>query len=56
MHQLSHLFLNSTSADILEIINWSVNERVSVQAICKNVPYCSKFTSTLHDNPPILQT
>ena len=33
MRQLSHLFLNSISADILETINWSVNERVSIPAI-----------------------
>ena len=57
MRQLSHLFLNSISADILEKINWYVNERVSIPAICKSIPSnCSKSTSTSHDNPPILQT
>ena len=57
MHQLSHLFLNSISIDILETINWYINERVSVPVICKNAPSnYSKSTSTLHDNPPLLQT
>ena len=57
MRQLSRLFLNSVSADILETIKWYVNERVSVPAICKNDPSnCSKSISTSHDNPPILQT
>ena len=57
MHQLSHLFLNSISADILETINWYINERVSVPVICKNTPSnYSKSTSTLHDNTPLLQT
>ena len=57
MRQLSHLFLNPISVDILETINCSVNERVSVPEICKNSPSnCSKYTSTPHDSPPILQT
>ena len=56
MRQLSHYSLNSISTDILEIVHWSVNERVSDQAIYKDDPYCSKSTSTSHDNPPMLQT
>ena len=56
MSQLSHVFLNAISVDILERINWSVNESVSVPAISKNIPpKCSKSTSILYDNPPILQ-
>ena len=55
MRQLSHVFLNSISEGILETINWSVNENVSVPEILKNDPSnSSKFTSTLYDNPPIL--
>ena len=67
MRQLTHLFLNSMSTDILDIISWSENERVSVPNICKNTSSnCSKstptststsssiFTSTSHKNPPIL--
>ena len=69
MRQLTHLFLNSMSTDILDIISWSENERVSVPNICKNTTSnCSKSTSTFtftftststststsHDNPPIL--
>ena len=65
MRQLTHLFLNSISTDILETINWSENERVSVPTICKKTSSnCSKpvstsiftstSTSTSHDNPPIL--
>ena len=57
MRQLSHLFLDSISTDIIEIINWSENERVCVPAICKNAPTSSsKSTSTSHDNSTILQT
>ena len=57
MRQLSRLFLNSVSADILETIKWYVNERVSVPAICKNDPSnCSKSISTSHNNTPLLQT
>ena len=65
MRQLTHLFLNSISTDILDTINWSENERVPVPTICKNTSSnCSKSTSTStftstststsHDNPPIL--
>ena len=44
--QLSHVFLNSISADILETINWSVNESVYVPAILKNAASnSSKYTS-----------
>ena len=56
MRQLSHYSLNSIPIDILEIEHWSINERVSDQAICTNDPYCSKSTSTSHDNPLMLQT
>ena len=57
IRQLSHVFLNSISVDILETINWSVNESVSVSVIIKNAPSnSSKPTSTLYDNPPILQS
>ena len=35
MRQLTHLFLNSISTYILDTINWSVNERVSLPTICK---------------------
>ena len=67
--QLINIFLNSISTDILDTINWSEDEIVSVQAICKNTPSdCSKSTSiststststssskfTSHDNPPML--
>ena len=66
MRLLSNYFLNSISIDI-ETINWSENERVSVPAICKNLPSNSSkstststssytSTSTSHDNPPILQS
>ena len=56
MRQLSHVFLNSISVNILERINWSVNESVYVQAISKNTPpKCSKSISISYDNPPILQ-
>ena len=59
MRQLSHLFLNSISANIIKTIHWYVNERVSTLAICRNTPSnCSKSisTSTSHNNPPILQS
>ena len=57
MRQLSRLFLNSVSADILETIKWYVNERVSVPVICKNAhSNCSKSTSISLDKPPLLQT
>ena len=56
MRQLSHAFLKSISADILETINWSINESVFVPVILKNAPSnSSKSTSTSYDNPPILQ-
>ena len=56
MCQLSHVFLNSISADFLETINWSVNESVCVPAIFKNASSnYSKSTSKSYDNPPILQ-
>ena len=35
MRQLSHVFLNSISTDVLETINWSVNESVCVPVILK---------------------
>ena len=63
MRQLTHLFLNSISTDILDTINWSENEDVPVPTICKTTSSnCSKSTSistftstsTSHDNPPIL--
>ena len=53
---LSNVFLNSISSDVIESINWSENERVSIPAICKYIPSnSSKFTfiSILHDNQPI---
>ena len=61
MRLLSNLFLNSISTDIIETINWSENERVSIPAICKNLPSnfsksTSISTSTSRDNPPIIQT
>ena len=64
VRQLSNVFLKSISIDI-ETINWSEHERVSVPAICKNLPSnsskstsTSSYTSTSisHDNPPILQS
>ena len=65
MRQLTHLFLNSISIDILDTINWSEIDRVHFPTICKNTSSnCSKSTSaststssstsTSHDNPPIL--
>ena len=63
IRQLTHLFLNSISTDILDTINWSENEDVPVPTICKTTSSnCSKSTSistftstsTSHDNPPIL--
>ena len=67
MRLLSNVFLNSISSDVIESINWSENERVSIPAICKYIPSnfskstststsTSSSTSTLHDNPPILQS
>ena len=55
MRQLSHVFQNSMSADILETINWYINESVSIPVILKNSPSnSSKSTSISYDNPPIL--
>ena len=61
MRQLTHLFLNSISTDILDTINWSENECVSVPTTFKNTSSnCSKLTSvststsTSHDNPHML--
>ena len=52
MRQLNHNFINSVSAEILETIHLSKNERVSNPEICKNSPSnCSKSSST-----PILQS
>ena len=58
---LSNDFLNSISTDVIESINWSENERVSIPAICKYIPSnfskatsTSSSISTLHDNPRIL--
>ena len=57
MCQVSHLFLISISANILETINWSINVSVSVPAILKNpTSNSSKCTSTSYDNQPILQS
>ena len=57
MCQLSHVFLNSISADILDTIIWSVNKSLSVSAILKIAfSNSSKCTSTSYDNPPILQS
>ena len=63
MCQLTHLFLNSISTDILDTINWSEKDCVSVPTTFKNTSSnCSKSTSaststsssTSHDNPPML--
>ena len=59
MHLLSSVFLNSISTDIMETINWSKNERVSVPAICNYIPSNSSkstSTSTSPANLPILQS
>ena len=59
MRLLRNVFLNSISSDVIESINWSENKRVSIPAICKYIPSnssTSTSTSTLHDNPPILQS
>ena len=67
MRLLSSNFLNSISTDVIESINWSENERVSIPAIYKYISSNSSksrstsssqstSTSTLHDNPPILQS
>ena len=58
MRLLSNAFLNSISTDVIESINWSENERMSIPDSCKYIPsHFSKSTSTstLHDNPPTLQ-
>ena len=63
MRLLSNNFLHSISTDIIESINWSENERVSIPTSCKYIPSnfskstttsTSTSTSTSHDNPPIL--
>ena len=47
MRILSNVFLNSISTDVIETINWSENERVSVPAIYKSTPsIISKSIST----------
>ena len=63
MRLLSNDFRNSISTDVIESINWSKNERVSIPSSRKYISYhFSKFTSTststctLHDNPPNLQS
>ena len=57
MRQLSHVFLNSISVDVLETISWYVNESVCVPPILKNASSnSSKSTFTSYDNPPILQS
>ena len=65
MRLLNNDFLNSISTDVIESINWSENELVSIPTICKqfqsnfskstSTSTCSS-TSTSHDNPPILQS
>ena len=53
---MSHTFLKSISADILETINWYINEGVSVPAILKYTSSnSSKSIFISYDNPPILQ-
>ena len=57
MRLLSSNFLHSISTDIIESINWSENERVSIPTSCKHIPSNfskSTTTSTSHDNSPIL--
>ena len=63
MRILSSNFLNSMSTDVIESINWSLNERVFIPASCKHIPSnfsksttisTSISTSTSHVNPPIL--
>ena len=63
MRLLSNDFLNSIPTDVIESINWSENERVSISAICKYIPSnfskstsTSSSISTLHNNPRILQS
>ena len=63
MRLLSNNFLNSISTDVIESINRSENERVSIPVSCKYIPSnfststsISTSTFTLHDNPPILQS
>ena len=61
MRLLSNNFLTSISIDIIESIYWSENERVSIPTSCKHIPSdfsnsTSTSSSTLHDNPPILQS
>ena len=65
MRQLTHLSLNSISSDILDTINWSEKECVSVPTTFRNnSSNCSKSTSaststtsspyTSHHNPHML--
>ena len=63
MRLLSNAFLNSISTDVLESIDWSENERVSIPSSRKYIPShfskprsTSSSISTLHDNPPNLQS
>ena len=63
MRLLSNNFLNSISTDVIESINRSENERVSIPVSCKYIPSnfststsTSTSTFTLHDNPPIFQS
>ena len=61
MRLLSNDILNLISTDVIESINWSENERVSIPGSCKYIPShfsksTSTSTSTLHENPPILQS
>ena len=59
MRLLSSNFVNSISTDVIESINWSENEGVSIPVSCKYIPSnfsksTSTSTSTSYDNPPIL--
>ena len=61
MRLLSNDFLTSIPTDVIELINWFENERVSIPVSCKYIPSnfsksTSSSTSTLHDNPPIRQS
>ena len=56
---LSNAFLNAISTDVIESINWSKNERVSIPSSRKYIPSSfskstSTSSSTLHDSPPNL--
>ena len=63
MRLLSNDFLTSIPTYVIESINWFENERESIPDSCKYIPSnfskstsSSSSTSTLHDNPPILQS